>query len=271
MKIIKIFALLFLCLGVVSCGADIEKGLVVHSDFEGDARDDSPNHYDGMLRSGASISDDSAVGNSSVYFDGNQAYVEYPEGKVYFDGSYSISIWVKWEECHVWDRILDFNQIMPQAGNAVTWRIGSNVDGKANSLWLDQWVLDNDNNPVSSIISLDNVPADAGLGYSVKLGQWDHYVVVYDVSASNSQGVKHNEKGQEIRYRGAVTLYVNGKKVGQNNHCFNPQPIPTVANWLGRSRYQGDPHFKGWMDDFRIYDRKLSASEVQSLYKLGAN
>ncbi|MBQ1693567.1 MAG: LamG domain-containing protein, partial [Bacteroidales bacterium] len=203
--------------------------------------------------------------------DGNQAYVEYPEGKVYFDGSYSISIWVKWEECHVWDRILDFNQIMPQAGNAVTWRIGSNVDGKANSLWLDQWVLDNDNNPVSSIISLDNVPADAGLGYSVKLGQWDHYVVVYDVSASNPQGVKHNEKGQEIRYRGAVTLYVNGKKVGQNNHCFNPQPIPTVANWLGRSRYQGDPHFKGWMDDFRIYDRKLSASEVQTLYKLGAN
>ncbi len=269
MKIIKTIVLAALCVFAVSCGGpDIEKGLVLYSGFEGDAGDGGPNHYDGMLRSGAVISDDSAVGESSVYFDGKEAFVEYPADKVYFDGDYSISIWVKWEECHLWDRILDFNQVMPQAGNAVTWRIGYPEKGKENSLWLDQWVLDNDLNPVASVIDIHNSPADAYLDYNVKLGQWDHYVVVYDSKAKNPHGIQHNEKGQEIRYRGVVTLYVNGKKVGTNNHCFNPQPIPTVANWLGRSRYQGDPHFKGWMDDFRIYDRTLSAQEVKDLYDL---
>lgn len=43
-----------------------------------------------------------------------------------------------------------------------------------------------------------------------------------------------------------------------------------TANWLGRSRFAADPFFKGWMDDFRIYDRILSPKEVSALYALGS-
>ena len=93
MKIIKFFALVSACFWAVGCGMNLDRGLVLHSDFEHDARDLGPNHYDGFLRSNAVISDDCAVGESSVYLDGQGAYVEYPEGKTYFDGDYSISIW----------------------------------------------------------------------------------------------------------------------------------------------------------------------------------
>lgn len=268
MKSFKLSILSILCLAAVSCGVNLEKGLVIHSDFEGNAKDLSPNHFDGALRSGATISGDCAVGDSSVYFNGDRAYVEYPERKVYFDGDYSISIWVKWEECHLWDRILDFNQVMPMSGNAVTWLIGRSDEDTENALWFDQWIFHEDI-PVESILDQRKFPADAYLGYDVKLGQWDHYVVVYDSSARNPLGVQQNTKGENVPYKGKVTLYVNGKKTGESVHCLKPQPITTVANWLGRSRFSADPHFKGWMDDFRIYDRKLSAKEVTALYDLG--
>ena len=268
MKILRLLALSFLCLAAAACSVEIEKGLVVHSDFEEDARDLGPNHYDGLLRMGAEISDDAAVGESSVYLDGLRAFVEYPEGKVYFDGDYSISIWVKWEECKLWDRILDFNQVMPMSGNAVTWLIGRPAEGTENNLWFDQWIVHEDI-PVESILDQRAQPADAYLQYNVKVGQWDHYVVVYDSAARNPLGIQQNTKGENVPYRGKVTLYVNGEKVGENTHCLKPQPVPTVANWLGRSRFSADPHFKGWMDDFRIYDRKLSAKEVRALYELG--
>ena len=270
MKNIKFFALSIMLLGAVSCGPNIERGLVLHSDFERDARDLGPNHYDGFFRNGAEISDDCVVGESSVYLNGEGAYVEYPEGKVYFDGDYSVSIWVKWEECRLASRILDFNQVMPQAGDAVSWFIGLPEEGTSNNLWFTQWTTA-DGVPVQSGHDITAVPSEAYLGYNVTPGQWDHYVIVYSSSAKNPLGNQQNEKGQKLPYRGKVTLYVNGEKVGENYHCFKPQPVPTVANWLGRSRYQADPRFCGKMDDFRIYDRKLSEKEIIALYDLGAD
>jgi hypothetical protein len=39
----------------------------------------------------------------------------------------------------------------------------------------------------------------------------------------------------------------------------------TTANYLGRSQYSGDPYLNGQLDDFRLYSRKLSASEIAAL------
>jgi hypothetical protein len=40
----------------------------------------------------------------------------------------------------------------------------------------------------------------------------------------------------------------------------------TTQNWIGRSMFSADPYLDGQIDDFRIYDRALSAAEVQALY-----
>jgi hypothetical protein len=65
------------------------------------------------------------------------------------------------------------------------------------------------------------------------------------------------------------TLYVNGAQVMQNAAMtLSPSSLGnTTQNWLGRSQFAGDPYVIGQIDNFRIYNRALSASEVQQLFQ----
>jgi hypothetical protein len=62
------------------------------------------------------------------------------------------------------------------------------------------------------------------------------------------------------------TLYVNGTPIGTNNAItLRPSSLGvTNQNWIGRSQY-GDPTLNGAVDDFQIYSRALTATEVQAL------
>src|SRR3954447_18389951 len=62
------------------------------------------------------------------------------------------------------------------------------------------------------------------------------------------------------------TLYVNGTPVGTNaNLTLHPSSLGnTTQNWIGRSQY-GDPLLNATVDDFNVYSRALSASEVADL------
>jgi len=65
------------------------------------------------------------------------------------------------------------------------------------------------------------------------------------------------------------TLYVDGVAVATSSEVYSGN-TPTVFS-IGR-RYvvpSGDTFFKGIIDDMRLYNRALSASEVAALYKLG--
>ena len=259
--------LLSLWIGSVSAQEDtLLEGLILHIDFENDASDRSLNQYHGILH-GAVITNDAAVGNQAVYLDGVDAYVAFPENQVYFSGDYSINIWCKMESLALWSRILDFNQDKPMSGNAVTWLIGRPAEGTTGNLWLDQWVIHNDI-AVESILNQRATPADAYLNYNVAENEWLHLVVIYDSAAENPLGLQQNTKGEDVPLEGVVTLYVNGEKKGVNIHCLKPQPRPTSANWLGRSRFAPDPYYKGWMDDFRIYNRVLTEKEIHDLFQL---
>ena len=59
-------------------------------------------------------------------------------------------------------------------------------------------------------------------------------------------------------------MYLDGVVVGQNTD-FHRTPSElgnTPQNWLGRSQFGGDAYFDGSLDDFRIYNRALSAAEI---------
>lgn len=90
---------------------------------------------------------------------------------------------------------------------------------------------------------------------TLKIGKWDHYTTVYNASGSNI----------------TITLYKNGVAVGSpytasdgfsENRCaleiIGSQEDVQNVNYL-RS-------FTGWMDDARLYNRALSASDVLELY-----
>jgi len=269
MKMKKVVSLLSLTLFVGSSlmAQNLNKGLVIHSTFDKDAADLSQNHFNGKLK-GASISKEGIIGDGCVYFNGKDSYVEYPRNKVYFNGDYSISIWCKMVTADLWVRILDFNQDKPQVGNSVTWLIGRSHQQGTHDMWFDQWVTYKGIAVESIPDIMQQNPANAYLHYNIVPNEWAHYVITYNSKAKNPNGIVKNRKGEEVPLEGIVTLYVNGKKVGTNDFCLKPQNAPTLANWLGRSRFAPDPYYNGYMDDFRIYNRILSPKEIQKLYSL---
>ena len=62
------------------------------------------------------------------------------------------------------------------------------------------------------------------------------------------------------------TLYVDGAQVGRNTAMtLKPSDMgSTTQNWIGRSQFS-DPYLNGRVDDFRVYTKALSASEVAAL------
>jgi hypothetical protein len=66
------------------------------------------------------------------------------------------------------------------------------------------------------------------------------------------------------------SLYIDGLVVATNNAMtVHPADVGvTTDNWLGRSPSSGDPYLSGWLDDFRIYKRDLSAAEITELMAL---
>jgi len=63
-----------------------------------------------------------------------------------------------------------------------------------------------------------------------------------------------------------MKLYLDGEQVGTGTTTLLPKDLGnTTQNWLGRSQWTADAYFSGMLDEFRIYNRVLSASEVRYL------
>ena len=74
-----------------------------------------------------------------------------------------------------------------------------------------------------------------------------------------------------------ATAYINGTLAGIiYNYDYNPSTLatapnsagPPTQNYLGKSQY-ADPYFSGSINEFRIYDRALSAAEVAANFAAG--
>jgi len=86
---------------------------------------------------------------------------------------------------------------------------------------------------------------------SASFGSWYHFAVTYD-SASTSN---------------LPTFYVNGALVATTVQAApsGTQPSNAGTGYIG-NRAAADRYFNGLIDDLRIYNRALSASEINSLY-----
>jgi len=66
-----------------------------------------------------------------------------------------------------------------------------------------------------------------------------------------------------------MALYVDGAEQAAAPADFSLAAIEDVNNWLGRSQWVQDLNLAARYDEFRIYDRALSASEIALLYERG--
>lgn len=94
---------------------------------------------------------------------------------------------------------------------------------------------------------------DAGLiqptidGPALPVKRWKHVAVVLTGTA-----------GQ---------IYVDGVLAASNTNIpLRPSDLgETAGNWIGKSEFSWDPAFDGQVDEFRIYNRALSATELATL------
>jgi len=204
----------------------------------------------------ATFTTDSRVGaralslTPSTYGSGSGGgYVTIPALKTLASDAITVALWVKLASAtsaQDWERIFDF---------------GTGISSTAPFFYMTARASDAARSPVRFGISKSGntstaeqrLEATSTLTASV----WHHIAIVLPSGA---------------RYTG--TLYIDGAVAATNsNMTLHLSDLATTTqNWLGRSQFSGDdgtdPFFYGALDDFRVYKRALSATEIQSLVEV---
>ena len=64
---------------------------------------------------------------------------------------------------------------------------------------------------------------------------------------------------------GKATIYIDGEEVASNTGItIRPSDLNASLNYLGRSQFNADPAFAGYLEDVRIYNYALTAEEVRA-------
>jgi len=190
------------------------------------ASDASGNGNNGTLNGGASFV--AGQTTNALSLNGSTGYVSAPAGVISSLTDFTISAWIKMTSTSQFTRVWDFGT------------------GTSAYMFLTPYAAGNV--PRFSITTSGYSAEQQINGTSaLPVGSWVHVVV----TLSGNTG----------------TLYINGTAVGTNNNItIKPTNLGnTTQNYIGRSQFSGDPYFNGLIDDFRIYGRALSSTEVSSL------
>lgn len=206
-----------------------DKDLVFHLPIN-DKKDWAKDLIDDLAVKGAVFSSDRylAKNESKVFNSGVEALQVKPG--IYFNGDFTISVWVNVSSVSKWSRIIDFG-------------LGQN----------------NSNVVFSNSASLSGIPGLAiykGKGTDLtqlrgkesdrlKEGEW------YHLAASLSGDI--------------AKLYINGNEIASATGFYKPQPINRKICYIGKSNFENESNFYGYMDDLRIYSRALNIDEIKLL------
>jgi large repetitive protein len=159
-------------------------------------------------------------------------YVRIPNGVLKKADSVTVSTYAKWK-----------------GGDNFQWLFGLGPDS-------NKYLFATPSNGGSSLysaITKASWSAESKLtgGSQLTPGQWHHVTVTLDGST------------------GTMVLYSDGVEVARTTTTIKPSELydanKDYSGYIGRSLYSADPYFGGEVDDFRIYDRALSAAEVMEL------
>ncbi|WP_461453356.1 LamG domain-containing protein [Mucilaginibacter sp.] len=232
------------------------ENLVAYWKFSGDATDATGNGHNGTLRTNyvgssaatatdggtlpALTTDRYGAANNAYYFN-NGGYIEIPYDATLYPSNFTISCWVK--------------PAVASNGNyifSVDHYFGYKFQLQSNNfpfltVSTDTGIHDEDDNPGS-----------------VQLGAWSQIIASFT--------------------NGAITFYINGKLIKTIALAGNLIPPKTIVNVcigneLPKSAYNftdttnpnyfyGASYFQGSIDDVRLYNKVLSATEVNSLYTM---
>jgi Concanavalin A-like lectin/glucanases superfamily/EPTP domain/PKD domain len=217
-------------------------GLIAYYPFNGNANDESGNGNNGIVHGATLIEDRCGNPNSAYSFNGQDTYIEVPDSpSLDITGPISLATWVK----------ADFDQyfrvglidkrpgIEPSGG----YDLVMSGEGEEKYAGFDLVVS---NSPLPSIFG------SVGSNTGVNDNKWHHIVGTYDSTYMKIyiDGILQNSVEYNNGYvANDVPLYISLFPYGYNDGHGNE---PNILN--------------GLMDEVMIYNRALSADEIQELY-----
>ncbi|MBA0884956.1 LamG-like jellyroll fold domain-containing protein [Flavobacterium undicola] len=167
---------------------------------------------------------DTGRGGSALKLDGTStSYATLPTGVVSTLTDFTISTWVKMDVKTTWMRIFDF--------------------GTGTSKYLFLSIQAGSANVMRYAIKNGGTEQQVNFTYTLPLNTWTHFAITQSGST--------------------CSMYINGALVATNTGVtIKPSTIgSTTLNYLGKSQFS-DPLFKGSIDEFKIFNRALSAAEI---------
>jgi len=224
--------LAFLACASLLCAADITNGLVAYYPFNGNANDETGNGHNGTVFGAALATDRMGVNSACYLFDGINDYISVPDSSAWAFGTQDFSL-------SFWFNISS-----------------SNSDLKI--------FLGNDNGPYYQNKWLVELFNYTRLGFNICSPSLGTQVII----STNLSVILTKWYHLAVTRQGSLyKLYLDGRTAAES---INTLAIPDASAPLTIGTAE-DRWVHGLMDDVRIYNRALSASEVAQLAAVALN
>ena len=177
------------------------------------------------------------IGNGLTLVQAGGGYVRLPVAMFQDAADITISTWIRLNSLTTWQRVFDVGINAHLKQNPMTGTVYSNLALKDINHKLD---LNSTTNGYGGEqrITVDVFPT----------GVWKHLAVVLG--------------------NGNAALYVDGTVVGLATSLPTLQALGALDYaFIGRSQFTSDPPLDGQIDEFRVYNRALSANEIEALFE----
>ncbi len=253
MKLIRFTVLMVLFISALSVLGQsfLTNGLVAYYSFNGDALDQSGNHFDGITSSNCFyIADRFGNTNRAVYVtntvdeetDDDSSRIDIPSDAINSLSAGTITVWIKP------DTIVSGGILVKQHNGINTYAalsIGGTTDGFGGY---------NDQQPGIIYFHPQNGAPVVASSSVISTQAWQQIVVVFDTSS--------------------CAVYINGILSGANSGDFSipddldPSILTSIGCWRGDEFSFTQPRYIGAIDDFRVYNRAFSSDEVFQFYQI---
>jgi len=171
------------------------------------------------------------TGNTSASFDGTDDHVALPAFNDSFGSGMTIEFWANPTASNSFARFLDFGNGAP-SDNILLYRSGTSSN----------LIFEVRDDAAASTVTA------AG---AIINNEWHHYAAVLDSNRT-------------------ARIYRDGTLLASGT-LYMPNPLNRTLNYIGRSNWTGDAYYAGGMDEFAIYDRPLSQTDIQAHYAARTN